>query len=100
MDFLVKSGETGFSFLLPAVPSTEKSPFLRSPCFNRPRVAFLMEKIRTEAKIEPKDQILLTKKGYKLKPEDVLSFIENENIFQTTLHSELSGRLKQTHVYL
>lgn len=59
---------------------------------------FLQEKIKNETKIEIKDQILLTKKGYKLKSEDVLSIIENDNIFQTTLHSDLSNRLKQSNV--
>lgn len=59
---------------------------------------FLQEKIKNETKIEIKDQILLTKKGYKLKSEDILSIIENDNIFQTTLHSDLSNRLKQSNV--
>lgn len=58
----------------------------------------LQEKIKNETKIEIKDQILLTKKGYKLKSEDVLSIIENDNIFQTSLHSDLSNRLKQSNV--
>lgn len=58
----------------------------------------MQEKIKNESKIEPKDQILLTKKGYKLKSDDVLSVIENDNIFQTTLHSDLSNRLKQSNV--
>lgn len=58
----------------------------------------MQEKIKNETKIEIKDQILLTKKGYKLKAEDVLSVVENDNIFQTTLHSDLSNRLKQTNV--
>lgn len=58
----------------------------------------LMDRIRGETKIENRDQILLTKKGFKLKAEDVLAVIENENIFQTTLHSDLSNRQKQTPV--
>ena len=57
-----------------------------------------MDRIRGETRIENRDQILLTKKGFKLKAEDVLAVIENENIFQTTLHSDLSNRQKQTPV--
>lgn len=63
------------------------------------RILYLQEKIRNDTKIELKDQILLTKKGFKLYTDDIVSSLETENALQMTLHQENPLKnLKQYYV--
>lgn len=61
------------------------------------RVAALQAKIRTDTRIEIKDQVLLTVRGYKLHPNDVLANLEKENYFQTTT-GNVENLMKQAFV--
>lgn len=72
MDFIIKLGETGHEFSYQNIQTTEK-------------VSFLQELIKKDTKIDQKDQILFTKKGYKLQPDEILSVLEKENNFMSTM---------------
>jgi len=56
-------------------------------------VSFLQEKIYADTKIDIKDQILFTKKGHKLHPDDIFGNLERENNFQATI-SKLENMAK------
>ncbi len=43
------------------------------------RVLFLMEKINADFKIDVKDQLLISKSGYRLLPNDIIGKLEQEN---------------------
>jgi len=75
MDFLVKVGETGLAFPYTNIPPNEK-------------ISYLQAKIRSDTRIEIKDQVLITKKGHRLQPNDVFANLEKENHFQATNRSE------------
>jgi len=60
-------------------------------------VSFLQEKIYADTKIDIKDQILFTKKGHKLHPDDIFGNLEKENNFQATI-SKLENMAKAVFV--
>ena len=104
-DYLVKIAETGTAICYPNIPDTERfyilnllnifislifKPFLfiKIKKIIANRVATLQEKIKNETKIDVKDQILLTKKGLKLKSDEVLeTIIEKENALSSTMNA-------------
>jgi len=72
MDFLVKIAETGVSYSYSKVPNTDK-------------VINLQTRIRNDTRIEIKDQVLITKTGYRIQHNEILSNLEKDNQLQTTI---------------
>ncbi len=89
MDFLVKIGETGLGFPYTNIPPNEKfySEFLTCVFISLDRISYLQAKIKTDTRIEVKDQVLITKKGYRLQPNETFLDLEKENQFTGTINS-------------
>lgn len=77
MDFYIKSAETGESFKIESAPSGEK-------------VLYLMKQIQNKFKLDIDDQLLLTKEGVKIIPEDLLdNFQKSPNLTHTYHENQL-----------
>ena len=97
MDFLVKVGETGLSFPYTNISPNEKYPTFTHHSTSSIRISYLQAKIRTDTRIEIKDQVLITKKGHRLQSNDIFSNLDKESQFQATI-SKNDNPLKSVFV--
>jgi hypothetical protein len=71
----------------------------RKIIFKKDRVGSLQEKIKRDSKYEINDQVLLTKKGLKLRPDEKLDLFLNDPLLQSTMvNQDAAGRNKPLYV--